>query len=52
MEPEQKYYDIILKRVADFNKNFEPETLFGSKNVVLAYNVRGFAFRRDLKTQS
>lgn len=25
---EQKYYDIILKRVADFNKNFEPKTLF------------------------
>lgn len=28
MEKEQKYYDIILKRVADFNKNFEPQTLF------------------------
>ena len=28
MEKEQKYYDIILKRVADFNKNFEPKTLF------------------------
>lgn len=28
MEKEQKYYDIILKRVGDFNKNFEPQTLF------------------------
>jgi len=28
MEKEKKYYDIILKRVADFNKNFEPKTLF------------------------
>lgn len=28
MEKEQKYYDIILKRVGDFNKNFEPKTLF------------------------
>lgn len=25
MEKEQKYYDIILKRVADFNKNFEQQ---------------------------
>jgi len=31
MEKEQKYYDIILKRVADFNKNFEPQTLFGNE---------------------
>ena len=31
MEKEQKYYDIILKRVADFNKNFEPQTLFGDE---------------------
>ena len=31
MEKEQKYYDIILKRVADFNKNFEPKTLFGNE---------------------
>jgi len=30
MEKEQKYYDIIKKRVADFNKNFEPQTLFGN----------------------
>ena len=30
MEKEQKYYDIILKRVGDFNKNFEPKTLFGN----------------------
>ena len=28
MEKEQKYYDIILKRVGDFNKKFEPKTLF------------------------
>lgn len=28
MEKEQKYYDIILKRVADFNKNFEQLRLF------------------------
>jgi site-specific DNA-methyltransferase (adenine-specific) len=28
MEKEQKYYNIILKRVGDFNKNFEPKTLF------------------------
>jgi len=31
MEKEQKYYDIILKRVGDFNKNFEPQTLFGKE---------------------
>ncbi len=31
MEKEQKYYNIILKRVADFNKNFEPKTLFGNE---------------------
>ena len=31
MEKEQKYYDIILKRVADFNKNFEPQPLFGNE---------------------
>ena len=31
MEKEQKYYDMILKRVADFNKNFEPQTLFGNE---------------------
>ena len=31
MEKEQKYYDIILKRVADFNKNFEPQNLFGNE---------------------
>ena len=29
MEKEQKYYDIILKRVGDFNKKFETQTLFG-----------------------
>jgi site-specific DNA-methyltransferase (adenine-specific) len=28
MEKEQKYYDMILKRVGDLNKNFEPQTLF------------------------
>ena len=31
MEKEQKYYDIILKRLADFNKNFEQQTLFGNE---------------------
>ena len=31
MEKEKKYYDIILNRVADFNKNFEPQTLFGNE---------------------
>jgi len=31
MEKEKKYYDIILKRVADFNKNFEQQTLFGNE---------------------
>lgn len=31
MEKEQKYYDIILKRVGDFNKNFEQQTLFGNE---------------------
>jgi len=31
MEKEQKYYDIILKRVGDFNKNFEPQTIFGNE---------------------
>ena len=31
MEKEQKYYDIILKRVADFNKNSKQLTLFGDE---------------------
>ena len=31
MEKEQKYYNIILKRVGDFNKKFEPQTLFGNE---------------------
>ena len=31
MEKEQKYYEIIKKRVGDFNKNFEPKTLFGNE---------------------
>ena len=31
MEKEQKYYDIILKSVADFNKIFLPKTLFGNE---------------------
>jgi site-specific DNA-methyltransferase (adenine-specific) len=31
IEKEQKYYDIILKRVGDFNKKFEPKTPFGNK---------------------
>lgn len=31
MEKEQKYYDIILRRVADFNKKFETKTLFDNE---------------------
>jgi len=31
MEKERKYYDIILKRVADFNKKIETQTLFGNE---------------------
>ena len=31
MEKEKKYYDIILKRVADFNKNPKQLTLFGDE---------------------
>jgi len=31
MEKEQKYYDIILKRVEDFNKKFKTQTLFGNE---------------------
>jgi len=31
MEKEKKYYDIILKRVGDFNKKFETQTLFGNE---------------------
>jgi DNA modification methylase len=31
MEKEQKYFDIILKRVGDFNKKFETQTLFGNE---------------------
>ena len=31
MEKEKKYYDIILNRVGDFNKNFEHKTLFGNE---------------------
>lgn len=31
IEKEEKYYDIIKKRVADFNKNFEQKTLFGNE---------------------
>ena len=31
LEKEKKYYDIILKRVGDFNKNFETQTLFGNE---------------------
>ena len=36
MEKEQKYYDIILKRVADFNKNFEPPNSLWKLNVALS----------------
>ena len=28
IEKDQNYYEVIKKRVADFNKNFEPKTLF------------------------
>ncbi len=31
MEKEQKYYDIILKRVGDFNKKIETQTLFDNE---------------------
>lgn len=31
MEKEQKYYDIILKRVGDFNKYYGQQTLFGNE---------------------
>lgn len=34
MEKEQKYYDIILKRVGDFNKNFEQLNLFGNEMMI------------------
>ena len=29
MEKQQEYFELIQKRVGDFNKNFEPQTLFG-----------------------
>jgi len=32
IEKEEKYYDIIKKRVADFNKNFEQKTLFDAQS--------------------
>ena len=32
MEKEPEYYDIIKKRVEDFNKNFEPKTLFDAQS--------------------
>ena len=32
MEKEPEYYEIIKKRVADFNKNFEPKTLFDAQS--------------------
>ena len=50
MEKEQKYYDIILKRVADFNKNFEHESLIRSTSVALAGNVSGIAVRCGLNS--
>jgi len=31
MEKQQEYFELIQKRVADFNKNFEPQTLFGNE---------------------
>ena len=32
MEKEPEYYEIIKKRVGDFNKNFEPQTLFDAQS--------------------
>lgn len=31
IEKDQNYYEVIKKRVANFNKNFEPQTLFGNE---------------------
>ena len=31
MEKQQEYFELIQKRVGDFNKNFEPPTLFGNE---------------------
>jgi site-specific DNA-methyltransferase (adenine-specific) len=31
MEKQEQYFELIKKRVADFNKNFEPQTLFGNE---------------------
>ena len=31
MEKQQEYFELIQKRVGDFNKNFEPQTLFGNE---------------------
>jgi DNA modification methylase len=31
MEKQQEYFELIQKRVADFNKNFETQTLFGNE---------------------
>jgi len=31
MEKQQEYFELIQKRVADFNKNFEQQTLFGNE---------------------
>ena len=30
MEQDPNYFEKIKKRVGDFNKNFEPQTLFGN----------------------
>ena len=31
MEKQQEYFELIQKRVGDFNKKFEPQTLFGNE---------------------
>ena len=31
MEKQQEYFELTQKRVADFNKNFKPKTLFGNE---------------------
>ena len=31
MEKQEQYFELIKKRVGDFNKNFEPQTLFGNE---------------------
>lgn len=52
MEKEQEYYDIILKkRVGDFNKKFETQTLW-KRNVVLAYNGKVLCAVGDFESET